>query len=730
MLLAGTYALEAQVAHGAVDLTWNVRDSALDAPLSARLTPDDAAHAEALLAQYRREVWLARHIEHPALPRAFTVGSDAGVHFITMERLEGTALPDALKARRRFTASEVARLGGELADALAHLHDHRVVHGALMPSTVLIDGDGRARLRSIGTAYTLDEAARGVQHALGAGRYLAPEQIAGAGGDARVDLYALGLVLFELLTGRPPFDDASDVAASVRRLREDAPDPTRFAPVPAALAMTVRRCLARDPAGRFADARALADALRSKTAPTALAPRDAGAPAQVVVAPFEAHGSPEAEVLAAAVPEELAEALRHAGSLRARTGSLAHTRLAGRGALLVVDGRVSSAPERARVRLRLRDGATGAVRWSEDFEVPLDPSRGPEGALAWRLSEPLRVAAQSVAEGGDLPQPVLEKFFLARRLVREGGLTDPDDAVTLLDQVLAVAPSFAGAHTARAMACVRGWSVLRAAAGQRDWYDEAQTSLARSVALAPDAAETHFAKAHLASQLGRYRDAVAAIREALSRAPMMPEAHQVLGSLQLEAGRSQLGLERLDLALALDAHLPRALFEQARWRVLYGDPDAAESTIARLARMPATEHLVGHLRARAGVWRRDPELVRRGLREFERANLATAPLMLTYARAALGAAEAEAAVATFNDAMGAHASPKQRAQLRQLCVEVLCARGEWERALEHLREGAAATLVDLEWVDWCPLLDELRTRDDFARCRAQVAARSAEIWNL
>ncbi len=204
----------------------------------------------------------------------------------------------------------------------------------------------------------------------------------------------------------------------------------------------------------------------------------------------------------------------------------------------------------------------------------------------------------------------------------------------------------------------------------------------------------------------------------------------MLGSLQLEAGRSQLGLERLDLALALDAHLPRALFEQARWRVLYGDPDAAESTIARLARMPATEHLVGHLRARAGVWRRETELVRRGLREFERENLATAPLMLTYARAALGAAEAEAAVATFNDAMGAHASPKQRAQLRQLCVEVLCARGEWERALEHLREGAAATLVDLEWVDWCPLLDELRTRDDFARCRAQVAARSAEIWNL
>ncbi len=328
-VIAGTYALEALVAQGAVDLTWNARDRALDAPLSIRVVPDDAAHAGALLAQYRREVWFARHIEHPALPRALTVGSDAGVHFVTMELLGGTPLHDALKARGRLPAGEVARLGVELADVLARLHDHRVVHGALMPSTVLLDGDGHARLRSIGTAYTLEEAARGVQHALGAGRYLAPEQIAGAGGDARVDLYALGLVLFELLTGRAPFDDASDVVASVRRLREDAPDPARFAPVPAALAMTVRRCLARDPAGRFADARALSAALRSKTVPAELPPRDVGAPAQVVVAPFESHGSPETEALAALVPEELASALRHTGSLRARTGSLAHTRLAG-----------------------------------------------------------------------------------------------------------------------------------------------------------------------------------------------------------------------------------------------------------------------------------------------------------------------------------------------------------------------------------------------------------------
>lgn len=105
-------------------------------------------------------------------------------------------------------------------------------------------------------------------------------------------------------------------------------------------------------------------------------------------------------------------------------------------------------------------------------------------------------------------------------------------------------------------------------------------------------------------------------------------------------------------------------------------------------------------------------------------------MMMVYAQAARGAAETETAVAMFTDAMGAHASPKQRAQLRQLCCEVFCARGAWERAMEYLREGAAATLVDLEWVDWCPLLHGLRAHEGFARCRAQVAARSAEIWQL
>lgn len=138
------------------------------------------------------------------------------------------------------------------------------------------------------------------------------------------------------------------------------------------------------------------------------------------------------------------------------------------------------------MKVRLRDGATGVARWSEDFEIPLDPSRGPEGALAWRLSEPLRVAAQSVAEGGDLSQAALETYFVARRLVREGGLNDPDDAVTLLDEVLSVAPAFGPAHAARTMASVRGWTMLRATPGLRDWYDEAQTSIARSMELAPE----------------------------------------------------------------------------------------------------------------------------------------------------------------------------------------------------------------------------------------------------
>ncbi|MFO0646815.1 MAG: hypothetical protein U0326_11305 [Polyangiales bacterium] len=155
------------------------------------------------------------------------------------------------------------RLGVELADVLAHLHDHRVVHGALMPSTVP-SAARAARGHGIGTAYTSTRRV-GVQHAPPARALPAPEQIAGAGGDARVDLYALGPC--PNFTGRPPFDDASDVAASVRRLREDAPDPARLAPVPAPRGDRAAGCPRADPSRRFADARALSAALRSQTAP-------------------------------------------------------------------------------------------------------------------------------------------------------------------------------------------------------------------------------------------------------------------------------------------------------------------------------------------------------------------------------------------------------------------------------------------------------------------------------
>ncbi len=223
---------------------------------------------EGFVARFRREAEAAAQLDHPHIVRVLDHGSEAGFHFLAMELVDGPSLRTWLRERSRpLAVEEAVSLVGRLADALAYAHGRGVVHRDLKPSNLLLRGGrpGDPVLTDFGIARMVDATvatASGVL--LGTPAYMAPEQGQGQPGDARSDVYALGVILYELLTGAPPFEADSPYALILRHIHTPPPSPRTLRPdLPPALEAVILRSLEKDPAARYPDAASFAAALRT-----------------------------------------------------------------------------------------------------------------------------------------------------------------------------------------------------------------------------------------------------------------------------------------------------------------------------------------------------------------------------------------------------------------------------------------------------------------------------------
>lgn len=205
--------------------------------------------------RFRREAAIARRLDHPNIQRSLDHGDNRSHPYLVFEYVPGRSLRDVTYSRLPLPTDQAADYGRQLARALVHAHQQGVAHRDLKPENVLVADDGRLLLTDFGTA--LLEGARRVtwtaaSASLGTPDYMAPEQIEGKRGDERTDVYSLGVVLYELLTGRVPF--AGDNAlSSMQQTLTATPDPLRKRnrAVPAALDVVVRKAINRDPARRY-----------------------------------------------------------------------------------------------------------------------------------------------------------------------------------------------------------------------------------------------------------------------------------------------------------------------------------------------------------------------------------------------------------------------------------------------------------------------------------------------
>ncbi|MFI9150162.1 protein kinase [Streptomyces sp. NPDC053367] len=252
MLVAGRYVLETPLGRGAMGEVWRATDQTLNRPVALKLLTGEAAEKDT--ARFHLEAQTAARLNHPHVVGVYDFGSHAGQPYLVMELVEGWSLAQERSLRGTLPPGEAARIVGQLANGLAAAHRQGVIHRDIKPANVMLTADGVAKITDFGIARFADAAAGALTATgtvVGSAAYLAPERALGRPAEPACDVYAMGCLLYELLTGRPPFTGATSLAVVQQQVDAAPVPPARLRPdIPQPLSEFVLRLLEKDPARR------------------------------------------------------------------------------------------------------------------------------------------------------------------------------------------------------------------------------------------------------------------------------------------------------------------------------------------------------------------------------------------------------------------------------------------------------------------------------------------------
>jgi serine/threonine protein kinase/beta-lactam-binding protein with PASTA domain len=266
-VLDGRYRIEARIARGGMATVYRALDTRLDRVVALKVMHQLFAENDQFVARFIREAKLAARLSHPNVVAVYDQGDDGGYVFLAMEYVQGRTLRDLLRERTRLTPGEALSVLEPVLAALSAAHAAGLVHRDVKPENVLLADDGRVKVADFGLARAAANLeATSATTLIGTVAYLSPEQVIRGIADERSDVYSAGVVLFEMLTGRPPYDGETAVSVALKHAHEDVPPPSSLVSgIPSSVDALVARATARDADRRPHDAGAfLAEVVRER----------------------------------------------------------------------------------------------------------------------------------------------------------------------------------------------------------------------------------------------------------------------------------------------------------------------------------------------------------------------------------------------------------------------------------------------------------------------------------
>jgi serine/threonine protein kinase/cytochrome c-type biogenesis protein CcmH/NrfG len=516
------YRINAELGRGGMGVVYRAHDERLLRPVAIKILSDVSRGSSETRSHILAEARAASNLHHPGIATIYEVGEDGDTIFLVMELVEGRTLRSLL-SDGPLEPKRIVELGTQLAEALALAHSRGVFHGDVKPENIVVQPEGRAKLLDFGVARRgVDESVTktisgppeaevtpGIQGTIA---YLAPEQLRCEPADGRADLYSLGVVFYELASGRRPFS-APTVAALISQIVSGcAPHLKDFAPgVPSAFCSIIEKVLEKDPADRFQSARDLQRELTNlgrelelgAFLPTALAGQRS-----VAVLPFKLlTPNPGDEYLSMALADAVINHLSSSGELLVRpaqsvsryaqreTDPLAAAR--DLNVHVVVDGSIQKLGDKLRVHVRAWNAADGSALLSSKHDSDAADLFHLQDSIAERVGTSLGLKADPdvKAPGPPTKNPIAYELYLraADRLIRLNSW-DNRAAVDMLENATKLDPKFADAWARLAEALML---VGTTSSSSAHWVHDAEKALKKAISLDPDNAEAHCAQGRI-----------------------------------------------------------------------------------------------------------------------------------------------------------------------------------------------------------------------------------------
>lgn len=592
-VLAERYRIVARIGAGGMGEVYEAEDTELGGHIAVKVIHPQASWDDRTLDRFRREVQLARHVTHPNVCRVFDIGyhRQAGeqIIFLTMELVRGETLSDRLRRTGAIEPREAMAIAGQLCGALDAAHRSGILHRDFKPGNVmLIDSGEKVHVRVtdfgvarwIGAAQTIAGTVTTEGSISGTPAYMSPEQIQGKELAAASDIYSLGLVLYEMVTGVRPFQDPSPWGEALKRLTADPLEPRKTVlDIDPAWNGTIMRCLERDPSRRYSSVHEVSAALQGKGRPfglrqhprlTALAvflivlggcgvfvfrnqifepslPKEK----HIAVLPFKFDGAdPANQARAYGLSESLTENLSRLPGLgsstwvvpwravRDRPGNDETRAGASLGANLLVTGELEEHNGGLRLSSQIKEASSLKTLRSEVIEVPASGLTSVEDKLLERVAAMLRLPAPSesrqLSRIRDAPAPGAYEFYeQGKGYLQRRTPEDNDQAISLLERATGKDPQFAVATASLAIAYEFRYHSTKDA----QWLEKARAASARAMALNDTLSPAYVASGLVLQDSGDLEGAIRALQQAESLDPGNDDVRNLLSVAYDRSGK-------------------------------------------------------------------------------------------------------------------------------------------------------------------------------------------------